>query len=300
MAKRKSTAAQATQKTTVRHIHFDFVELAPADLAEVVAKAERLLEALEGYEEGRAASVGARGLPLLWSKWLDLYGSAVPNAEYVLGKIGFVGGAPLPAKPNGTQVAPPVAVVTFNEWLRDMRSADPNGFDKKTGRFPPLPGWGARSENWAAAWRKDGRGSPDLSRPLEQLRWIVAELRKCLPAQVSEKENRQDRPARAKSPRARLRVKGNAVYLGGERVPLDLTEESRDAALCYLRHLLSAEGDWRSGSELNTMEEASPICKDHCGIRWDIIHKRLPECLRNLIETDRRKGRRLTPGALRR
>jgi hypothetical protein len=95
---------------------------------------------------------------------------------------------------------------------------------------------------------------------------------------------------------ARLRIEGSTVALDGQPVPLGLTEESRGAAACLLRHLLAAAGDWRSSTELNDMERAGP-CMDHIEVRWDRVRKRLPPGLRSLIESDRRKGYRLSPAA---
>jgi hypothetical protein len=95
---------------------------------------------------------------------------------------------------------------------------------------------------------------------------------------------------------ARLQIDGSTVLLDGSPVPLGMTEESRSAAVCYLTHLLAAHGDWRSGTELDEMEKRGP-CKDHIDVRWDRIRKRLPTCLFDLTETDRRKGHRLSPAA---
>jgi hypothetical protein len=86
------------------------------------------------------------------------------------------------------------------------------------------------------------------------------------------------------------------LLLDGQPVPLDMTDESRGAALCLVRHLLAAAGDWRSSTELDAMEGTGP-CREHVGVRWDRVRKGLPPCLRDLIDTDRRKGYRLSPAA---
>jgi hypothetical protein len=91
-----------------------------------------------------------------------------------------------------------------------------------------------------------------------------------------------------------LQIQGSTVKLDGRTVTLDLARESRDAAICLLTHLLAAQGDWRSGRELDDMEEAGP-CGGHVGIRWYRIRALLPETLSALIETNRRKGNRLRP-----
>jgi hypothetical protein len=94
--------------------------------------------------------------------------------------------------------------------------------------------------------------------------------------------------------RARLMIQGGAVLLDGQSVPLDMTTEARGEALCLLTHLLAAQGDWRSSTELNDMESAGP-CKEHVGARWDRTRKKLPRCLFSLIESNHRKGYRLSP-----
>ncbi len=99
-------------------------------------------------------------------------------------------------------------------------------------------------------------------------------------------------------PPPRLRVEGQTVLLDGRPVPLDMTSERREEALCYLRHLLEAAGDWRSDSEVNKTEERKP--KGLVGIRWDHVRQQLPDCIADLIETHRRKGTRLKEEALRR
>jgi hypothetical protein len=91
----------------------------------------------------------------------------------------------------------------------------------------------------------------------------------------------------------RLQVSCNAVSLDGANVPLGMTQEARGAALCLLRHLLAAMGDWRSSRELNEMELTSNC--SHAEVRWDRVRKHLPAPLQLLIETDRRKGSRLRP-----
>jgi hypothetical protein len=78
-----------------------------------------------------------------------------------------------------------------------------------------------------------------------------------------------------------------------------LTAESREAAVCFLTHLLKSGGEWRSSTELDEMEGDSS-CNDHIGVRWDRILKKLPQRIQSLIETNRKKGNRLRPAAWRR
>jgi hypothetical protein len=101
----------------------------------------------------------------------------------------------------------------------------------------------------------------------------------------------EGRPAPRKS---RLQVRGSTVILDGRAVPLNLAGASRDAVLCLLTHLLAAQGDWRSQTELDRMEDAGP-CQRHVGTRWYRIVEKLPKPLRAVVETNRRKGNRLVP-----
>jgi hypothetical protein len=98
------------------------------------------------------------------------------------------------------------------------------------------------------------------------------------------------------APAARLLIQDSRVLLDGRIVLLDMTEKMRGAALCLLTHLLAANGEWRSSTELNDMERNGP-CKDHVEVRWDRVRRQLPACLQALIETCHRKGRRLSPDA---
>ena len=97
--------------------------------------------------------------------------------------------------------------------------------------------------------------------------------------------------------RWRLRVRGQSLLLDGEPVPIDLTAEARAVTLCYLGHLIRAQGEWVSGSEIDLAEKQQPN-EGLAGHRWDRIRKRLPDALRSLIETNRRKGYRLSGEAL--
>jgi hypothetical protein len=87
------------------------------------------------------------------------------------------------------------------------------------------------------------------------------------------------------------------VRLDGEPVSLELIGEGRQAALCYLGHLLRVEGDWISGPEINAAEQQRP--GGLVNQRWDRVRASLPEQIQSLIESNRRKGYRLTPEAWR-
>jgi hypothetical protein len=88
------------------------------------------------------------------------------------------------------------------------------------------------------------------------------------------------------------------VLLDGEQVSLELVGEGLRAALCYLGHLLRVQGQWISGGEINAAERQRRN-EGLAGQRWDRVRSRLPEQIRSLIKSDRRKGYRLTPDAWR-
>lgn len=97
----------------------------------------------------------------------------------------------------------------------------------------------------------------------------------------------------------RLCVGEDHVYLDGQPVPLNMGTEGRKTAQCLVRHLLAAEGNWRSSTELDDDERAAGL-SGGCGLHiigklWTRIRKNLPPDLSELIETDRRKGSRLSP-----
>jgi hypothetical protein len=89
-------------------------------------------------------------------------------------------------------------------------------------------------------------------------------------------------------PALRLRVADDGrVTLDGRPVPLDLTAEAREQALVFLRRLIAAAGGWLSGPDIER------------GVRWDRVRKSLPQRVQDLIQTDRRKGNRLSEKAWR-
>jgi hypothetical protein len=90
------------------------------------------------------------------------------------------------------------------------------------------------------------------------------------------------------TPRPRLAIRNDIVYLDDVLVPLDGTVEACEEIRRYLGALLQQPpGQWVSGSEIDK------------GVRWDRVRKRLPPILQNLIETNRRKGYRLADAAWR-
>lgn len=109
-------------------------------------------------------------------------------------------------------------------------------------------------------------------------------------SQLSKTQNRPESGQRPKRRHwsKRLQIKRKTVYLDGEPVPLGLTCEGAEEALDFLRELIKDPGDWKSGTDIGkaTMRE---------NVRFDRVLKRLPEVIKALIETDRRKGNRLRP-----
>jgi hypothetical protein len=102
---------------------------------------------------------------------------------------------------------------------------------------------------------------------------------------------------RDRRPTCRIRIDGETVFLDDKRVFLDMTPEARTKALAFLSYLIDAKGNWTSGGDISRMES---LKKDGLhGTRWDRVLKSLPLSLRELIQTDTRKGYRLTTEALR-
>jgi hypothetical protein len=93
----------------------------------------------------------------------------------------------------------------------------------------------------------------------------------------------------------RLQQVSGRVLLDDKEISLGLTAERRADALCYLGHLIRVGGDWISDSEVNAAETI--LGSGRAGVRWDRIRDGLPEDVRNLIETHKRKGSRLRPEA---
>jgi hypothetical protein len=88
-------------------------------------------------------------------------------------------------------------------------------------------------------------------------------------------------------PSLRLEVRGTAVFLDGKLVPWDLTAQAQEDAIRYVQALIDANGNWISGPDIEA------------GTRWDRIRQKLPQSIRSLTETDRRKGNRLCSKAWR-
>jgi hypothetical protein len=136
----------------------------------------------------------------------------------------------------------------------------------------------------------------EMNRLWERLRLAVTQLRemcRAAPPPACGAEEQTAGGGGRRRRRCRLRVAGKAVFLDGEAVPLDQTSEGREVALCYLGHLIRNGRDWISGPEIDAAEGDKGLS----GQLWHRVRARLPEALRVLIETDRRKGYRLAPAA---
>lgn len=128
---------------------------------------------------------------------------------------------------------------------------------------------------------------------LRDLRWgpaLLDEVRLCVSAWARTRLVKERPPGHTPPPAPVLRlvVAEKSVYLDGQPVRLNLTAEAADETLTYLRAVIQAAPNWVTGPDIG------------CGIRWDRVRRRLPACLRDLIETDRRKGNRLHSRAWRR
>ena len=101
-----------------------------------------------------------------------------------------------------------------------------------------------------------------------------------------------------KLPKLRIQIVEGKILLDGARVTLDQTDESIKLTLCFLEHVLDADGDWRSSGDINRIERRKPN-QGFSGTRWDRVFKKLPSSISSLIESNRRKGYRLRPEAWR-
>jgi hypothetical protein len=86
-----------------------------------------------------------------------------------------------------------------------------------------------------------------------------------------------------------LAIEGDQVLLDGQPVPLEMTTDRQFYARLFLQQLLAAGGQWRSSTEM------AGYAKDLEKQRLDQLRKALPKRLQKLIESDRRKGYRLSP-----
>ena len=163
----------------------------------------------------------------------------------------------------------------FDEFLMREAESNPDRYQELRERYGSFPS----PEEFAASAQDRSHDEFQLAKHARQLAQQIRELH-----------------ATFAGPVARIVIQGTNVLLDGQPVPLNMAEESRGAAICLLTHLLAAAGDWRSSTKLDEMEEAGP-CKDHIEVRWDRVRKKLPPCLLDLTESDRRKGTRLLPNA---
>jgi hypothetical protein len=292
VAKRKTTPpADHTPNPQRPSLNLDQVDPAP-----LAAAARSVLENLEAYQRLLPAA-GWELLPQLAGLWSQACLAAL-GAEGALARIGL--DADRPPHPLRAGGGAPEAVLSLYEWLRERRRPcggtiswdrpSPAGWRPRRG--PPVKGWGqrfgadddpaARSCFWRSPPHQTG-DDDDLEQPLASLREIVARLQ---PATSS----------RPPASQCRLEVAGEDVLLDGERVRLEVTADRREVVLCYLRHLLDADGDWISGPEIDRAEDVRGA-GSLAGRRWDRVYGGLPECLREIIELRPGAGYRLAPGA---
>lgn len=164
-----------------------------------------------------------------------------------------------------------------------FREADPNQFFIEIRQLNYLDG--RTVDNGSRMWR-----ALSMSRD----RWYAYRTER-----LREDNKAEDEAARKEiCPTLRLRVEGNQIFLDGSPVQADLTPEKLAQALCFLRHLLEAAGNWLSSGDIDQAESKKEY-KGMSGTRWDRVRKALPPCIYKLTGSDRRKGYRLLPAAWR-
>ena len=91
-------------------------------------------------------------------------------------------------------------------------------------------------------------------------------------------------------PSTRLAVEKGELLLDGKPVLLDFTTEKKEDALAFFRQVIGQRGGWISSTEIGRNEKKE-------GVRFDRVyrHEKLPAQVKELIESDRRKGYRLRP-----
>jgi hypothetical protein len=96
-------------------------------------------------------------------------------------------------------------------------------------------------------------------------------------------------PGQVRLPKPLLTIEHGKVFLKGQHVILDMGPESHGACLHLLSVLIEAAGDWRPSKTIGD--------GIYAGTRWDRVIKRMPPCLRDLIESESGKGSRLGSAA---
>jgi hypothetical protein len=126
------------------------------------------------------------------------------------------------------------------------------------------------------------------SAPIEQpKKWGVGPNDVAEPKAVlkSFRELRETKPAAAKQ---RLEIEGNTVRVDGKIIRLDMTKETAEDALAFLRQLLAEPGNWQSSPDIGKATHRE-------GVRFDLLRKKLPDEIKWIIESKTRKGFRLRP-----
>jgi hypothetical protein len=110
-------------------------------------------------------------------------------------------------------------------------------------------------------------------------------------AQKRRSRRRRKRQQLASAPQSPITIDQSCVFVKGQRVQLNVTPERLTDVLHFLNQLIRKLGLWVSGSEISKAEPT----KYNDRYRWDRVQKSLPRIIREQIETDRRKGKRLKP-----
>jgi hypothetical protein len=103
-----------------------------------------------------------------------------------------------------------------------------------------------------------------------------SDLWETLSADVEKKVPRRRHPCR-------LKIRKRQFFLDGVLVPMELTQEKTDDALAFVGELIKEPGSWKSGPDIGKATHKE-------GVRFDKVKKVLPEPIKSLIESNRRKG----------
>jgi hypothetical protein len=88
-------------------------------------------------------------------------------------------------------------------------------------------------------------------------------------------------------PRLPFKTEGQCVTVDHVWVPLNLTPEKTEDALAFLNALLEAKGNWLSSTDIGKETKKE-------GTRFDLVFKVLPQAIKSCIESNRRKGYRIS------
>jgi hypothetical protein len=123
-----------------------------------------------------------------------------------------------------------------------------------------------------------------------ELRNSACDVRDGLIRQHVLRERQKASAPDVRRPACRLAIVENEVFLDGKPVDLNLTAEANGEAVLFLSELLNYPRQWRSTAEI---QEAKPKLLGRLGR----LRNKLPEALKQLVESSSRKGFRLKPEA---